>query len=156
MARLPMVIAVAALIAACAGEGAATATHPTVTVQPEETPPPELLSPSTFIAELELTLDDRTTLATGVVEVEPPVPFEEGLSGDPSMPPNLLVSWFGSPCALEPTLRLEGTAAELTVTVVRGPVQPGECPAVAIHRSVRIGLTTEVEPGDATFVFEQG
>lgn len=130
---------------------------PRVTAPAEETPPPELQSPSLPTgSELTPTLEDFTGLATEVVAVAPPLPFEEGLThGDPGSP-SLLVSWFGSPCELEPTIRVDGAAADLSVTVYRGLVQPGECPASQAHRTVRLGLTAEIELGNASLTVMDG
>lgn len=160
---LPIIgLALAIVAVACGGGPDSTVASssagsvPSVTVQPEETPPPELQSPSSYIRAIEPTLDDRTGLATGVTTVAGQDPFAEGLTIDPSGGPNLLVSWFGSPCELEPTLHLEGAAARLNVTVYRGPVIPVECPAMQVHRVVRISLTSAVDPAAASLAVREG
>lgn len=156
------VLAIAVFVIACTGSGGAGPTIDTsppggsaqVTAPAEDTPPPG--TPSPWIPDITPTLIDTSGLATEVTPVMPTPSFEEGLSVEGSDQPNLLISWLGSPCELEPTVVLEGTNDDLTVTVYRGPIEPGECTASQPARVLRIALSTAVDPASASFELRDG
>lgn len=156
--RVLGIVACAVVAGACAGAGAtperSAAPHASITAPAEETPPPR--DPSPWTPGIEPVLEDRTGLATELAPVMPTTSFEEGLSVEGPENRTLLLSWYGSPCELEPTVLVDGSVEQLTLTVYRGPIEPWECPASQPARVLRLGLRTAVESAAATFSVREG
>jgi hypothetical protein len=161
-------LAIAALAAACTAGGAfqpaGSAVGPSepgasasASTWAEETPPPSLDGASGApVPKLVPSLEDRTGLVTGIEPADPADPFKEGLAAAASGGHALLVSWFAPPCEVRPTLRVEGSADDLSVTIYRGPVLEGECPASLAHRTLRVSFAAPVDPAGATLLVQEG
>ncbi len=153
--KLYLALLTVAVVAACTGGGAPapSGSSPSPAASPSPSPEGPLATPA-FV--FEPSLEDRSGLVAGMAPANLPDPFEEKLVVAATDGPGLVISWPGSPCEVQPTVLVEGTADDLTLTIYGGPVLPGECPAMLAYRAVLLTLTTPVDPADVKGSLREG
>lgn len=99
---------------------------------------------------IDVVIDDKAELIVDARAADPMSPDDE-LSVQP-VPGNrtaLIVSWIGSSCETSATLTVDVThRQQIALSLDRGPLSQGECPAIGAVYSIELEFSRRVAPND--------